>query len=210
MDKMESKILDIFEHTTGNIYDIYYIILKEYILKSETPDEIFKFVLEESQNHQFTEDDNSEYFAEEFIEEILSVYGEFLAGYMNIIVRENLPVEEFYKKLYTYVFEGDIFPEDDKSRAILLYFLAENNKYVPYFQMNSTVYIGPEKYRNIVDKLDPQIRKMFFVLNRQVRIRPEEASYLFDIIEELDNKEDKIVLLAVLINIIRKYAEEGS
>lgn len=47
------------------------------------------------------------------------------------------------------------------------------------------------------------------MLNRGFRNRAEEASQIYDIFSEIDKREEQIVFLAILINIVQRHATQS-
>lgn len=61
-----------------------------------------------------------------------------------------------------------------------------------------------EEYKATIQRLNPQIEKIINILNRRFATRTEEASQIYEIISSIEDKKDKIVLLAVYTNIIQR------
>ena len=126
-----------------------------------------------------------------------------LKSYVHSLVLKNLNEQDFYQKLYDVVFQSDIFPQDEKAQAILLCFLTEKLREIPYFQAVNLLEMDSDEYKEAIQRLNPKIQKIINVLNRNFKSRTEEASQIYEILSSLKNRNDKIVLLSVYTNIIQ-------
>ncbi|NSG82168.1 hypothetical protein HFM85_07170 [Blautia schinkii] len=193
-------------NATGNIYDIYYALYMDFLSESQldNPASILQELLEEVSRYKFEDDKNYKYIAETDIEETQNHYFSLLSAYIHSLTLDNLNEQDFYSKIYNVVFKSDIFPQDIKSQSILLYFLAEKIPEIPYFQATNLLKMPAEEYKATIQRLNPQIEKIINILNRRFATRTEEASQIYEIISSIEDKKDKIVLLAVYTNIIQR------
>mgnify|MGYP004460023145 FL=1 len=206
MKNIENLIHEKCANATGNIYDIYYALYMDFLSEDKTnhPSSVLQKLLEEVSQHEFEDDNNSKYISEEDIEENQHRYLELLSAYIHSIILDNLPEPEFYSKIYNVIFQSDLFPQSKKSQAIMLYFLAERIPGIPYFQAVNLLKMPPDEYKAAIQRLNPQIRKIINIYNRRFSTRTEEASQIYEIMDSLENKNDKIVLLAIYTNIIQQ------
>lgn len=65
-----------------------------------------------------------------------------------------------------------------------------------------------QEYREAIERIDSSIRKAVYMLNRDFASRTEEASQIFEIMSDLENKKDQIVFLAVIINLLKKHEKK--
>ena len=206
MKNIENLIHEKCINATGNIYDIYYALYTDFLSEDKTNDfpSILQKLLEEVSQHEFEDDNNSKYISKEDIEETQHHYLELLSAYVHSIILDNLSESEFYSKLYNIVFQSDLFPQNKISQAIMLYFLAERIPGIPYFQAVNLLKMPTDEYKAAIQRLNPQIRKIINIYNRRFSTRTEEASQIYEIMDSLENKNDKIVLLAIYTNIIQQ------
>ena len=206
MKNIENLIHEKCANATGNIYDIYYALYMDFLSEDKTnhPSSVLQKLLEEVSQHEFEDDNNSKYISEEDIEENQHRYLELLSAYIHSIILDNLPESEFYSKIYNVIFQSDLFPQSKKSQAIMLYFLAERIPGIPYFQAVNLLKMPTDEYKAAIQRLNPQIRKIINIYNRRFSTRTEEASQIYEIMDSLENKNDKIVLLAIYTNIIQQ------
>lgn len=204
MENILKKINTICENATGNIYDIYFTLYKECILNQDNPNIILQKLFIEVQNREFNDEGDGIFINEKDVEEVIDLYFALLKVYVRTLVRENLEETEFYKRIYEVIFESNIFPQDEKTKAILLYLLSEKIPGIPYFQAVNLLEMTGEEYKRAVQRLRPQIEKAMDVMNRGFESRTEEASQIYEIILDIENREDKIVFLSVFINIVER------
>ena len=206
MKNIENLIHEKCANATGNIYDIYYALYMDFLSEDKTnhPSSVLQKLLEKVSQHEFEDDNNSKYISEEDIEENQHRYLELLSAYIHSIILDNLPESEFYSKIYNVIFQSDLFPQSKKSQAIMLYFLAERIPGIPYFQAVNLLKMPSDEYKAAIQRLNPQIRKIINIYNRRFSTRTEEASQIYEIMDSLTDKNDKIVLLAIYTNIIQQ------
>ena len=80
---------------------------------------------------------------------------------------------------------------------------------IPYYQVRNALSMSGEEYRSVAKCLRPQIERTIYMLNRGFRNRAEEASQIYDIFSEIDKREEQIVFLAILINIVQRHATQS-
>lgn len=208
MKNIIERITDKCQNASGNIYDIYYALYKDFLAKSDTPVSVLQHLLTEVQRYDFEDDQNCKYITLTDIEETKELYFPLLKAYIHSLMLNNLTEEEFYQKLYNTVFQSEIFPQDEKKQAILLCFLSEKIPGIPYFQAMNLLKMTSDEYKEAIQHLKPQIEKAIDILNRSFKSRTEEASQIYEIMSSLKTRSDKIVFLAVYTNIIQNNTKQ--
>lgn len=208
MKSLLNKIQTIFETATGSIYDIYYVLYKEYLLKQEKSGIILEMILKEAMEKKLEENGYSTYIDEEVIEKTKYLYYNLLGESVTSLIRKNLEHAEFYQTLYHLVFESELFDCDEKMKAVLLYLLAEKIRPFPYYQAVNILEMTGDAYKEKVQHLEPEIRKAMYMLNRRFQSRTEEASQIYEILSGIENKEDQIVFLSVYTKIVQDFFEK--
>lgn len=200
MKKAENNLTRLLTTAKGNSTDIYYTVYEEYIKKSETPwRELQKIV--EYAYEVGTDDKNAKRIAEERINDIVKKHGYILTHLVHYFVVENLPEEDFYKKLYNIVFASDIFPRDDEVQVVLLQLLAKNVPGLPYFPLHNVMKMTDDEFREASKKMLPQLRKGMSVLNRGLATNTEAISQLWPISQELQTDKEKIVFFSAIVGL---------
>lgn len=201
------KINDIIDHASGNVYDIYYELYKECIYKQDNPDERLHDILVKVQKRQFDEDEYSELICQDKVLEMHEMYFGLLREYVRMLARQDMGVKEFYQELYEKIFESDLFPKDMASQAILLFFLGEKILELPYHQVKDLIKMSREDYKKTVLKLRPQIDEAIYMFNRHFQTRSEESSQIYRILSEIETREEKVVFLSVVLNLLKRNAD---
>lgn len=208
MEKLEKKIETIFEEATADVYDVYYTLFTECLKGQENTGALLEKICREAITREFEEHKNGLKIEEKDIKETKRYYYRLLKESVNTLIRQNLDVKEFYEKLYEAVFQSCIFPKDEKIQSILLCFLAEEVSGLPYFQAKNLLEMTTEEYKEVVDRLTPQINQAIDVLNRHFKSRTEEASQIYEILSQIEDREEKIVFLSVYTNIIQNNSQK--
>lgn len=199
-----NRIQKILSNTTGNIVDVYITLYRQCISGQSEPHKSFQFILECAGNYDFQEDDAPILTTKIEISKTGHYYYRLLCELVFALAKENLSPEAFYEKLYSYVFDSDVFPTDDEIRGILLYFLAEKIEGIPYYQAINLVEMTNQEYKDVLERIDSSIEKAIYMLNRGFASKTEEASQIFQIMSGIDDEKDKIVFLAAVIGLLKK------
>lgn len=208
MKSLLDKVQTIFETATGSVYDIYYVLYKECLLKQENSGVILETILKEAAEKKIEENGCSTYIDDEIIEKTKYLYYNLLGESVTSLIRKNLEHAEFYQTLYHLIFESELFDCDEKMKAVLLYLLAEKIRPFPYYQAINMLEMTGDVYRETVQRLEPEIRKAMYILNRRFQSRTEEASQIYEILSGIENKEDQIVFLSVYTKLVQDFFEK--
>lgn len=204
------KAAQICRNASGNKYDIYYALYKDCLLEQEQPEGVLGGMLIEVQSCEFEEKGEGTYINTAVVKNVRKRYFDLLKAYVRMIAHENYEEDEFYKKLYWGVFESGIFPAKEKEKAVLLYLLAEEIPEIPYFYATNLLQMSNEEYKEAVQRIKPQIDRAIDVLNRHFATRTEEASQIYEIMSQMDAREDRIVFLSMYTTVIRKNSVPSS
>ena len=187
----KDTITYMLENAKGNTLDIYcevYCVLKKD--KDSAPKKLQELL--EYPNKFGVNDDASKCVPKNQEEDLKKMYKKLLVDCTNTLVKDNLPKDEFYQKLWERTFEADVTSPDSKEKGgVCLKILSE------------------EEYAKHVEAIAPKIQESIHMLNRRFEQRTEEASQFYRIIRELD-KDDAVVYLASFLGILKNiYVYEG-
>ena len=205
---MNDQITAILENAKGNTLDVCYTLYCEYLAEAEDPSEVLQLNLQHGKTIG-TADAPSEFIKDELRDEVSKKYYGLLHETVRLIMNENLPVNDFYGKLYDCTFMSPLFPEKKEPRAVLLWLLVDKISEVPYFQAVDLLENSNEEYREAIGRIDPQIRKAIHMLNRHFTSRTEEASQLYRISTEIEDEKDRIVYWSVLFSFFKSDEDDG-
>lgn len=199
---MENRTKDILENAPGNKYDVYYVLCNECISNSQEPYKTLMEVLKYSKS--IGADDGSEpaNISTEEIKNAEQKYIDLLNEIVQVIVQDNPTEEEFYKKLYENVFISQLLPQNSKSKAILTKILAEDVMLIPYYQAENLLQMSNEEYRDYLERIKPNVLKALHMLNRNFETLTEIASQLYNILDDIEIREDKIVFISAVLAVI--------
>lgn len=204
---MEKKVNDILESARGNKYDVYYILYNECILNSKSPDKTLRQILTFSKNIGTDDDSEPENISAKEIKNIEQKYMDLIHEIVQVLIEDNPTEEDFYKKLYENVFVNSIFPQDVK--AILVKILAEDVRFIPYYQAKNLMQMTNDDYKIYLEKLKPDIFKAVHMLNRNFATLTEIASQLYSIEGNLETEQDKIVFISAVLGVIMHRHQEN-
>lgn len=201
MKKAVDKLTELLETAKGNSTDIYYTAYEEYIKNSKQPWRNLQKIIEYAYDVG-TDDNNSKRIDNQKINDIVKKHGHFLSELVRYFITENVPEEEFYKKLYNIVFVSDTFPKEDDVRVILLQLLAKNIPGLPYFPLSNVMKMDDNEFREASKKMLPQLRKGMSVLNRGLETNTEAISQLWPISKELQTDREKIIFFSAIVGLV--------
>lgn len=195
----QNKLRQYLEHITGSLPDIcaevFYRFLKENSSNAAQDLQRFLELWPDVDTDQTVE--AGKYFSEEEYENAFKFIQPVISKLVNNLVEENVPVDQFYARMWDSISNKDFFPSDVECICAILYVLA--SPLTPYYQMKDPVQMDNEKFNAIGEIIQPQVRKALFALNRKYRQRTEVSSQLIYILDEINDVEQRIVFMAKLI-----------
>lgn len=207
------KVGEILENARGNPLDIYATLYREYLSGSKNPSAVLQQILQFYAHPVGSEDDDSpEVMSSEQERRIKRNYYMLIREIVRVLAMENLPVEEFYEKLYAQIFSSNLFPNSEDVKIVFLKLLGEELPLLPYFQASDLLPMTNEDYQAATERVDGQVTQALHMLNRNFDSRTEEASQLYRIATEILNKEDQTVYWAMVVSILKENRRrlEGS
>lgn len=129
-------------------------------------------------------------------------YRALIESIINALTQEGLSVKTYYNRLFNALLK---VCEGKKSieKGICLYDVIWDKR-CPYYEIEKGLILSEEDFRKTVNAVEPQLKKMTFILNLSYSQRTEEASRLLSVMNELDSTQAKSVFLAQLLNVSRK------
>lgn len=202
----EKKINKICEIMNQNMEDPFKTLLE--IVRECSEEEnygiILKFLIELFPVKVFNKQNMSEVVTEEDIVIAERKHYSLLRAIVYRLVDENFDDISFYDKLYEYVFQSELFKLNEIEKVIVLYFLIARIEVLPYYQVGDCEKIDRDEFKQVVSKIKPEIKKVVHVINRKYVHRTEEASVLYDLLEKIEDKHERIILLSVMFQTMEK------
>lgn len=114
------------------------------------------------------------------------------------LIRSNVPEIQFYQTICEKLTDSSLIPTP-KGQAIFLQLLWLDRR-IPYFHLDDGVAMDNEKYKSIIDKIQPTIDKGYFILNTHLQYKTQRSSLLLNLADSLENEDERIVFWAVLLS----------
>lgn len=180
-----------------------YTIYQEFFLHAENPSDLLKQVIEFPGN---VGDDSlaPQKISQQTVSETIKQYQSFLTSSVDLLIKQNLPLDSFYENLWKVVFCSPTSPKDVESCAIILKSL-KSNPALPYFQAIDLLEMDNKEFTSRLEKLRPHITEAIHMFNRHFPQKTQESSQICRLAQSL-SFEDACVYWAAIINIIRKSA----
>ena len=195
MDELKS-LLDNFK---GEIYNLCYEIL------ASSEDQVVAFEYVCKNFLKFPENGTiqiKEYFSKDEFDEYKSIYGETVKGLLNTNIKKcNLgviAVEDFYKSLWEMY--CTMFPTEKGKAFAFCYTI--RSKSIPYQYVGKPLSMSNEQFKMLTEKNEASIDKIKYIYMSRYGQRTERASLLLNCINEIEDFESKVVVLAHALTIL--------
>ena len=141
----QKRLSDMMAKKSENSIDIYYTIYQEFFLHAENPSDLLKQVIEFPGN---VGDDSlaPQKISQQTVSETIKQYQSFLTSSVDLLIKQNLPLDSFYENLWKVVFCSPTSPKDVESCAIILKSL-KSNPALPYFQAMDLLEMDNKEYK---------------------------------------------------------------
>ena len=194
------KILELITQYDGKLYDLCYKLLSE----NENHSEIFQFVCENLVKELPDKPviQIKKYFKKSDINEYEIVYANLIEGIISSTIKkcdyEVIKPENFYKAVWE---RYCINFTSLKEKAFAFYYtLLDDN--IPYINIGKPLNMDNRKYKEVVEKNEENIKKIFNILfNSLYRQKTEVASLILKSINDIDDYESKVVVLSKALEI---------
>ena len=194
MDELK-RLLDNF---IGEVYNLCYEIIVDSKDQVAAFEYVCKNLLEYPKNGTIH---IKEYFSEDEFEEYESIYGDTIKGLLNTNIKKCnfgvISVEDFYKSLWeSYC---TMFPTE-KGKAYAFYYTV-SSKSIPYQYLGKPLSMSNDQFRALTEQNKASIDKLKYIDRSRYGQRTERASLLLNCINEIEDFESKIVVLAHALSI---------
>lgn len=128
---------------------------------------------------------------------LLETVPPYLFPAISNLIMKNYPEEEFYEKLRSIIFDSPVLASDSERQ--LAFLLAIMNELLPYEHVD-VISMDEDEYSERKERLSKQLSKISHLANRPFSQKTENASALMDVIDPIEDKRDRAVLLAAVID----------
>lgn len=113
-----------------------------------------------------------------------------------------MDIDSFYEVLWGNVIKSDMFCEIEE-KSFALYNIVIDRR-IPYFHLEKGLRMEEDEFEKYRDKNIEILKKMHFILSNSFGQKTEEASIILQEIIRLDNYEDRVVVLAWVLDLLRQ------
>lgn len=121
----------------------------------------------------------------------------FVDDWLESTIKDSPSENEFYRRLWEFIQDNKSFR--GKNNKIIALYLIWMDPRIPYFKLKPGLKMSNEVFSKICEEIDTELLKARFTLYSRYEQRPEEASVLLSLMNELESQEEKAVLLAYII-----------
>lgn len=155
-----------------------------------------------------TTDEKSEQVDEETEEKkaklrfLVSRYKRLAQAIIDLNSDKGLSETEYYERVWKSLsLMLEEVSEEEKGACLYAFLL---DKRTPYFKINPGMRMNDATYQNEVKRISDDIDKAQFILSLKTQQKTETASQLLELIEKMDSKEGKVVLLSRILVMVQK------
>lgn len=149
----------------------------------------------------------SELAGGDLTEEFLRIDPKRMTSFQEFLTLENRVVfnltqtrvsaETFYRSLWEKLNDQTLISNQGGKTAFLFSLRIDNR--IPYFELEEGCIMDDQRYKELVDKLQPAIAKGSFILSINLKYKTQRASLLMDVAKGLADEEERTVFWAVLL-----------
>ena len=191
------EVKRLIENFSGEIYNLCYTLLES----AENECRVFEYTCI---TYKKRPDEGTivlpEHFTKEQIEELESVFGDVVDGLLNSNIKKcNLgliPESDFYCALWNAVCAN--FSQIEEKAFAFYYILID--KRIPYQFLGKPITMSNARFREVTEKNRDILNKITYISTSGYTQRTERASLLLNCLEQIDDYESKVVVLAHAIS----------
>lgn len=194
------SILNFLGQYTGSGPDM---IARAYKMIRQEKDQAaaFRFFLENANHIQKSGKEVEAYFTATELQKLALQCDQLAAGLMDHLIGQNLDADTFYSELWHRGVDADTnFPEEKEKIYAMYRFWMDGR--IPYFQLEEGMHMSEEKFSQIIEEKEKDIKKAVFILNCRYSQKTERSSLLMKVLDSCRTEEEKAVLLAQILSAI--------
>ena len=192
-------IKNLIENFRGEIYDLCFEILKNASKQEEVFEYTCKNLLEKPQNGTV---DIQKYFTQEERDSYESLYGSTVDALIKTSMKKcNLGIvseDLFYFDLWQSFCKNFT---TDKELAFAFYYTVID-KAIPYQYLGKTISMSNDRFRKLSEENMLFIEKIKYIKRNHLTQRTEDASLILNCLDEIEDREAKVVVLVHAISIL--------
>lgn len=147
----------------------------------------------------FSSEDVGEILFENYPQAMNSGVNQLTQQVITKMLLTNCTEEEFYKNLRQYISQSPLLENDEEREAALIIVL--NDSRLPYFKLN-LVSMSDEEFNRRASENEELVDKLRRIALRNFKQKTEQGSAVLDLILQLENEEDRAVLMGIYLSSI--------
>ncbi|MBQ3558421.1 MAG: hypothetical protein IJA07_02760 [Agathobacter sp.] len=207
-----NEIERLMRKSSGRIIDLCYEVID--IVKNENFEEQVNQITFFLKNFDIEKDvdtvELTQRITNEEIENLKELYGEYVDSVLETAWKKaynkSLKEEEFYELLWSGIIKSNILSEIEEISFALYYIIIDVR--IPYFPLEQGLKMPEKDFKKVLVSNFEIFKKIRFILSSSFDQKTEEASIILNEIYKLKSEEERVVLLAAIINMFRKQQEE--
>lgn len=203
LEDTKKRIADILKKTSGERLELSCKIYREIAACAGHEGEALEFFFSCSENIEPEEEGELELeFTEPEKERYAASYGKMIDGSLEALLVENLPISEFYRRLWE-VIQNNTILISEKQKAFALYYIWIDAR-IPYFELEEGLKMSNKEYREYLKEYEKALKKARFILFTPTEQKTQRASRLISLLNDLPDDEVKAVLMAQILDMRAK------
>lgn len=116
-------------------------------------------------------------------------------------IEKRVTEEMFYAELWKRLWDDVVLPTRE-DRIIFFQILWLDTR-IPYFQIGEGLALSEDEFQKVIERIRPALQKGEFILNANLKSKPQRGSLLLEIADSLDKDVERSVFWGMLIGNLR-------
>jgi hypothetical protein len=208
-DAAKQKIHEVLSVYDGDKINICYLVYQEIVKCEEYSGKLLQFFYENAEGISSSKEKEAPVFFDEKEKDAYEdAYGKLADGIFEKLLKRRPTNDEFYVEFWKYICMDDLF-EDEKAKVFAVYYIWIDRR-IPYFELTDGIQIEGKEYKKCIEKLLPQLQKVRFILATEHETWSEVGDWLIQILDTVNEPEEKAVLMSCIMQTWNKIASENN
>ncbi|MCM1120989.1 MAG: hypothetical protein NC416_00245 [Eubacterium sp.] len=203
-ESFEDWIRDVLGKIKGDKIDVAALIYDR-IQKEADQAAAFQYFLENADEIVSTEEKGiKRFFTAEEVQELQRKCATLIVGIMDKLLLENIPVQEFYRRLWAEGICKNTLLQDEKEKIYALYRIWQDRR-IPYYQLDHGMEMSNEEFKEYCEKNKQLIKKAFFIINSSIfSQRSQQGDLLIRVLDECKTNADKVIVMTQILSSVER------
>lgn len=198
---MKSYLNDLILHFDGEIYNLCYKVINESKQLKDDFQYLCEHLVKLPQEKTIVIDT---YLSGDEYDFIRKIYDARIEGILSEVINKVnygvLEQDEFYSELYRKLIDSF---KNKKELAVAFERVLSDSR-IPFVYLGKPLTMSQKDYKNYIEKNESNIKKLIYILKTDYSQKTEEASILLNFLESIENYDDRVVVLAQMIDILKR------